>query len=147
MRRYLVVANQTLAGEPLLTQVRLLARAEPCGFHIVVPATPPRDHLHPWTEGEARAIAGRRLEAAFARFRELGVDAEMDGEVGDERPMLAIEDAIREQAPFDGIVLSTLPPGMSRWLKLDLPHRVEAAFGLPVFHVVGEPDPIGSGQG
>jgi hypothetical protein len=57
MRRYLVVANQTLAGEPLVSRLRL-SRAGPCAFFLIVPATPPRDHL--WTEGEARATAGAR---------------------------------------------------------------------------------------
>jgi len=56
MRRYLVVANQTLAGEPLVSRLRELSRAGPCAFFLIVPATPPRDHL--WTEGEARATAG-----------------------------------------------------------------------------------------
>jgi len=142
MRRYLVVANQTLGGEPLMAQIRQLARAGPCRFHVVVPATPPRDHT--WTEGEARSIARRRLDAALARLRQLGAGVEVEGEVGDGNAMLAIEDAMRDEGPFDEIVLSTLPPGISRWLKLDLPHRVEAAFGRPVIHVVGEQDRLGS---
>jgi hypothetical protein len=141
MRRYLVVANQTLGGEPLLARIRELARRGPCRFHIVVPATPPRDH--PWTEGEARAIARSRLDAEMARMKGLGVD--VDGEVGDGNPMLAIEDAIRDRGPFDEIVLSTLPPGISRWLKLDLPHRAES-FGLPVTHVIGEAEPMPGGR-
>ena len=61
MRRYLIVANQTLAAEPLVSRMRELARAAPSSFHVVVPATPPRDHL--WTEGEARATAHSRLDA------------------------------------------------------------------------------------
>jgi hypothetical protein len=137
MRRYLVVANQTLAGDPLVSRIRELARAAPCSFHVVVPATPPRDHV--WTEGEARATARSRLDAAMARFA--GFEAEVEGEVGDGNPMLAIADAIRDHGPFDEIVISTLPSGLSKWLKMDLPHRAEAAFGLRVTHVVGEADP------
>jgi hypothetical protein len=135
MRRYLVVANQTLAAEPLVSRVRELACAAPSSFHVVVPATPPRDHV--WTEGEARATARSRLDAALARFAQLGT--EVEGEVGDANPMLAIGDALRDHGPFDEIVISTLPKGLSKWLKLDLPHRVEAAFGLRVTHVVEEP--------
>lgn len=140
MHRYLVVANQTLGGEPLVARIQELARSGPCSFHVVVPATPPNDHA--WTEGEARAVAEERLNAALVRLAELGLEAA--GEVGDGRPMLAIEDAIRERGPFETIVLSTLPPGASRWLKLDLPHRVESVFGLPVVHVMGTPDRVGS---
>jgi hypothetical protein len=135
MRRYLVVANQTLAAEPLVSRMRELARAAPSSFHVVVPATPPRDHV--WTEGEARATARSRLDAALARFAELGT--EVEGEVGDGNPMLAIGDALRDHGPFDEIVISTLPKGLSKWLKVDLPHRVEASFGLRVTHVVEEP--------
>lgn len=139
MRRYLVVANQTLGGNALTAAVRARARMEPCTFHLLVPATPPRDHA--WTEGEAREIARERLELALGRFRALGV--EVDGEVGDASPMLAVEDVLRG-ATFDEIILSTLPPGLSRWLRIDLPHRVEAAFGLPVTHVISRPEPARS---
>jgi hypothetical protein len=132
MRRYLVVANQTLGGPHLLSLLRELAR-KPAAFHVLVPASPPADHL--WTESEARAIARKRLETALERFRTLGAE-EVTGEVGDERPLQAIEDALAKE-PFDEIVLSTLPPKLSRWLKLDLIHRVRSAYGLPVRHVIG----------
>ena len=142
MRRYLVVANQTLAGEPLVSKIRELARAGPSSFHLVVPATPPRDHV--WTEGEARATARSKLDAALALLAAL--DAEVDGEVGDGNPMLSIGDTIRDRGPFDEILLSTLPPGLSKWLKADLPHRVRSSFGLPVTHVVGESVPASSSE-
>ena len=133
MGRYLVVANQTLADEPLVSRIHELARADPSSFHVVVPATPPRDHV--WTEGEARATARSRLDEAMARFA--GLESEFEGEVGDGNPMLAIEDALRDHGPFDEIVISTLPRGLSKWLRIDLPHRAEAAFGLRVTHVIG----------
>lgn len=142
MRRYLVVANQTLAGEPLVTRIRELSRADPCAFFLIVPATPPRDH--PWTEGEARATARARLDEALMRLS--GLDVKVEGEVGDGNPMLAIDDAIRDHGPFEEIILSTLPPGASRWLRLDLPHRVAASFGLPMTHVVGEPVHVGASR-
>jgi hypothetical protein len=130
MRRYLVVANQTLGGEHLLPLLRELAD-QPSTFHVLVPASPPVDH--PWTEGEANAIARRRLEIALDRFRKAGLEA--TGEVGDARPLQAIDDLLDRES-FDEIILSTLPPRLSRWLRLDLPHRVEAAYGLPVRHVI-----------
>jgi hypothetical protein len=36
-------------------------------------------------------------------------------------------------------VVSTLPLGVSRWLKQDLPHRAERQFRLPVTHIEAEP--------
>jgi GABA permease len=134
MRRYLVVANQTLGGNALLTKLRSLADAGPASFYVLVPATHPGNQWT-WTEGEATAIARKRLDEAVARFRQLG--AEVDGEVGTERPIDAIRDVLRRRE-IDEIVLSTLPPGPSRWLKQDLPSRVERAFDLPVSHVISE---------
>jgi hypothetical protein len=100
---------------------------------VLVPANRSRGGLF-WTEGEARAVAARRLAEALVPLRALGID--VDGTVGDERPFLAIRDALRA-GDFDEIILSTLPPGVSRWLHQDLPNRVERAFGLPVHHVIG----------
>src|SRR5262245_8290438 len=111
MRRYLVVANQTLGGQPLADKLAELMAAEPCRFHLVVPATHPHRHLV-WTEGEAIALARERLEEALFRLRALGAD--VDGEVGDERPVDAVGDAIRAGPPYDAVIVSTLPPGISR---------------------------------
>lgn len=124
MRRYLIVANQTLVSEELLAKARASIDSGPCTFYIVVPATHTKSGLT-WTEGEARSLAGARLEDALARFERLG--AEVGGEVGDEDPLLAISDVLLSQ-PFDELILSTLPPGRSRWIKHDVPHRVERAF-------------------
>lgn len=142
MRRYLVVANQTLGGDHLAEKVRDCLAAGSARFHILVPATQPQDHAV-WTEGEAQAVAQQSLDRALERFRQLGADA--DGEVGDESPLEAIADAVRDQE-FDEIILSTLPPGVSRWLRQDLPHRVERSFEIPVTHVVGQPEPTGPGS-
>ncbi len=135
MRHYLVVANQTLAGQPLADKVTELMAAGPCRFHLVVPATHPHHHMT-WTEGGAVALARERLDDALVRLRALGAD--VDGNVGDERPVDAVGDAIRAGPPFDVIIVSTLPPGLSRWLGQDLPHRLERRFALPVMHVVSE---------
>jgi hypothetical protein len=53
-----------------------------------------------------------------------GLEVKVEGEVGDGNPMLAIDDAVREHGPFAEIILSTLPPGASRWLRLDMTHVV-----------------------
>ena len=137
MRRYLVVANRTLGGEHLLEEVRRRMADGPCTFHLVVPAPPPRDRRTA-TEGQARSVAAQRLEEGLAAFRDCG--AECTGEVGDIRPMDAIADSLRHRQ-VDEIIVSTLPPGLSMWLRQDLPHRVARVFGLPVSHVVLEPAP------
>ena len=133
MRRYLVVANQTLGGGHLEAKVAECLKEGPCTFHVVVPATHPNDHLA-WTEGEAHRLARERLERALDWFKSLG--AECTGQIGDARPMLAIGDVLVTQS-FDEIILSTLPSGLSRWLRQDLPARVRREFGLPVTHLIG----------
>jgi hypothetical protein len=133
-RNILVVANQTAAGAHLKELVRDRMASGPCRFTLLVPATPPGEHLT-WTEGEAIALAEERLADALAGLRELG--AEVEGVVGDPRPLSAIGDVLLER-PHDEIVVSTLPTSASRWLKQDLPHRVERQFHLPVTHIVAE---------
>jgi hypothetical protein len=134
-KRILIVANQTAAGEHLKALVKEKMNEGPCSFTVLVPATPGSEHLT-WTEGEARAIAEQRMNDAVSGIRELGADVQ--GVVGDAQPLMAIGDLLLEM-PQDEIVLSTLPIRASRWLKQDLPHKVERQFGLPVTHVVGEP--------
>ena len=134
MRRYLVVANQTLAGHRLLEHVRQCVASGPSWFFVLVPATPIHIQVVPG-EGEAELLARQRLEGALARFR--GEGASVVGAVGDPSPLRAVSDALRQQS-FDEIVLSTLPPRTSRWLLDDLPSRLARATGLPVTHLVAE---------
>ena len=102
MHRYLVVANRTLAGTHLRDALVELTKQGPCAFHVVVPAEHPRDHV--WTESESNALAAARLDEALRRFSAL--DAEMDGEVGDADPAMAVEDVLQRGEAFDGIVVS-----------------------------------------
>ncbi len=129
MRRYLVVANQTLLGDPLLGRIRECLAGGPCHFHLVVPATHAPGHSMQ-TESSDRAFAVERLQTGLERFRALGAD--VVGEVGDARPMDAIRDAMLNVPLFDEIILSTLAPGLSRWLRQDLPHRIARTFELPL---------------
>jgi GABA permease len=134
MRRYLVVANQTLAGHHLLDHVRACQGVSPCWFHIVVPATP-IEHQKVGTTGDATLLARRRLAAAIARFVAEGVA--VTGEVGDANPLRAVASALRDRH-FDEVILSTLPVGSSRWLLEDLPTRLARSTGLRVTHVIVE---------
>lgn len=146
MRRYLIVANQTLGGEELARAVRQRVAAGPCEFWVVVPATPVT-HLEPaylalpvmggipvvqGTPEEAQEHARARLGAALERLRALG--ATVDGEVGDADPLRAATAATRTRS-FHEIIVSTLPTRLSRWLRQDLPHRLEHQLHLPVAHV------------
>ena len=133
-RRILIVANQTAGGSHLKRAVQKAIEAGPATFTLLVPASAPSDGA--WSEGQARAAAEERMREGLAVLREAGAQAE--GMVGDHRPIHAITDALVAQ-PHDAIIVSTFPSGMSRWLKQDLPHRVERVFRLPTTHVVAEP--------
>lgn len=131
----LIVANQTLGGDALTDRIRATLHDRDRDIYVVVPATPPKDHMT-WTEGEARTIAAERLAACLARLRNDGIVA--DGEVGDANPVMAVDDTMRHHE-IDSIIVATLPTGLSRWLKMSLPDRLARKTGLPVEHVVVSP--------
>jgi hypothetical protein len=135
MRRYLIVAHKTLGGDHLIDHVRSLREDGPCRFLLLVPAQHPTDRM--WTEGEVTAAARRTLQQGLDRFHDEGIIA--DGEVGDANPVYAVSTVIRREGPdaFTGIVLSTLPPGPSRWLHWDVPSRMRREHPLvPITHLV-----------
>jgi hypothetical protein len=119
----LVVANVTASSDELLDALRERAREGACRFTLVMPAS----------GAEARL----RLEDALARMREAGLE-KVEGSVGDPDPVVAVMD-VWDPMKFDEIVVSTLPTGSSRWLGLDLPHRLEKLTSVPVRHVVSRP--------
>ena len=140
MWRCLVVANQTLGYRELVDELHARnTRDGGCAFHVLVPATRVTSGAM-WTEGQALAHARRALDDALERFRDEHLDA--TGEVGDQDPVLAVADVL-EHEHFDEIVISTLPPGASRWLRRDLPNRLRRRFGLQVTHVAPVPERTG----
>ena len=58
---------------------------------------------------------------------------EVTGSIGDAEPLMAVQDAVN-LGDYDEIIISTLPLGISRWLKLDLVSKARG-LGLPVTHV------------
>src|SRR5438105_13756193 len=72
------------------------------------------------------------LDAALPKLSE-AAGHDVTGSLGDSEPLMAIHDAIN-LGHYDEIIISTLPLGVSRWLKLDLVSKARA-LGLPVTHV------------
>jgi hypothetical protein len=138
MARYLIVAHQTAGSPELLERVRALAGADPgAEFTLLVPATPTGHLLHNWEEGEARQLARRRASEAMATLSAAGIPVAA-GRVGSHSPLEAVGDELQAHPGYDRIVLSTFPPGVSRWLKGNLPAILERRFRLPVDHVVAQ---------
>jgi hypothetical protein len=119
----LVVANVTAGSDELIDCLRDRAAQGACRFTLVMPAS--------------GAGASTRLEEALERMREAGLD-NVEGIVGDPDPVAAVMEAW-DPMRFDEVVVSTLPTGSSRWLGLDLPHRLERLTSVPVRHVVSQP--------
>jgi hypothetical protein len=119
----LVVANVTAESDELIDCLRDRADQGGCRFTLVMPST--------------GAEARQRLDAALERMRDAGLE-NVDGRVGDPDPVVAVME-MWDPMKFDEVIVSTLPTGSSRWLGLDLPHRLEKLTSVPVRHVVSEP--------
>jgi hypothetical protein len=131
--KVLVVAHQTAATQPLLDAVRERAAQGPARFHLVVPRQAAGMHkvVDPQDtgEGEAKHV----LADALPKLSDAAGD-KVTGSIGDAEPLMAIEDAVH-LGEFQEIIISTLPLGISRWLKLDLISKAKG-LGLPVTHVL-----------
>jgi hypothetical protein len=128
----LVVANQTAESDELLAALRARAAKGPAEFTVLIPATP---HGIKWAAnmhaGEEEAEEHRT--AMVERLRSGGLDVK-DATVGDPDPLAAVQD-VCNFGDYDEVIVSTLPLHVSKWLKVDLPHKVGHATGLPVTHV------------
>lgn len=136
MRRYLVVAHRTLGGSHLLAHLERLRAEGPCRFTLLVPVEHPN---HTWTEGEVTAAAQDRLRIGLARLDAIGIVA--DGEIGDASPVYAVSAVLRREGEdaFEQIIVSTLPETVSRWVRMDVPHRIKREHpSVMVVHLVAE---------
>jgi sugar phosphate isomerase/epimerase len=128
--RVLVIANRTADSDELLAALRARAEQGPVSFTLVAPATPFGGGLP-----SGRAEAHRRMRDALAAMEAAGL--EVEGHVGDPDPYAAAEQAW-DPARFSEVIVATLPLGISRWLQVDLPHRVQKLTGAPLTHVVAQ---------
>jgi hypothetical protein len=127
-RNVLVVANQTLSSTPLLERIRTRAQRGPASFLIVAPQG--HDYAH-------QADAERRLRRLVAELRAEGIEAH--GQIAHPDPHTAAMQAVHDER-VDEIIVSTFPGQKSGWLRRDLVARLHSDAGVPVDHVVSEPD-------
>jgi len=132
-RRILVIANETVGGDELLTVLRRKSEGVRERILVVCPAL--NSHVRHWASDEdgARAAAQDRLDASLAQLRLDDIQAE--GAVGDADPLQAMEDALRTFGP-DEIVISTHPEGRSHWLERNVVGAARDRFEVPITHVV-----------
>jgi len=123
----LVVANETVLGEPLLERIRArAAQGDGAAFLVVCPQSDPTRSEHPEAE--------RRLRAALATLRAEGI--EVHGQIAHPDPFTAAMQEVHDER-VDEIIVSTFPGEQrSSWLRRDLVGRLRSESGLPVEHVV-----------
>jgi hypothetical protein len=129
-RRVLVVANETLCGDELRSE---LARREDPVLRVVAPVLPSRSHYVASDIDRELGDARDRLDDTLAWAAEQGLTA--TGRVSDMTPLTAIEDELRT-FPADELLISTHPPQRSRWLESGLVERAREELEIPVAHVV-----------
>jgi hypothetical protein len=139
VKTILVVANETLGGRALIEAVRERVSQGDARFVLCVPQNRPRAGLVIYDDAVFDA-AQARVDLALGFVHAEGIDA--IGEVGDPDPYTATMDAAREYNP-DEIIISTYPETRSGWLRRDLIDRVTHASGVPVKHVIADPDAEG----
>jgi hypothetical protein len=130
----LVVANETVVGEPLLEQIRERAKRSPASFLIICPQSDPSVSAHPDAE--------RRLRRALTILRGEGLD--VHGQVAHPDPYSAAMQAVRDER-VDEILVSTFSEQSgSSWLRRDLVGRLRKDAGVPVQHVEVSPEEVGA---
>src|SRR5258708_2793530 len=117
--KLLVVAHQTVDSDELYDALHERAGRGPLMVTLLVPQ-------------DQQAGLGHRVNAALERLHQGGIEAE--AMLGDVDPACAVIE-IWDPRRWDEVVVSTLPSSTSRWLKIDLPHRISRAVDAPVTHV------------
>jgi hypothetical protein len=123
MAKYLLIAHQTAERQELFDAAKELAAQDShARFTLLVPATPVGD-LMTWEEGETKEVARAQARSAAEALKRQGID--LGGvRVGDADPVLAVDDEYVAGRRYDAIVISSLPPGLSRWIKMDVVSRL-----------------------
>jgi len=133
VHRVLVVANETVGGRALLSEIEYRCRGRESEILVVTPAiTSAVKHWLSDVDEAIEAAEARRADSVRT-IEALGLRAR--GEVGDSDPNVAIEDALRT-FPADEVIISTHPPDRSRWLERGVVRRARDDVELPVTHVV-----------
>ena len=133
--RVLVVANRTAATPALIEAVRDRAARGPAKFTLLVPNAAHGLHKLVDPEDQGSSEAEQTIELALPLL-EQAAGGPVEPMVGVHEPLAAIQDAVNLHG-FDELIISTLPTRVSRWLRLDLPHKA-AGLGLPVTAVTAE---------
>ncbi|MEA2319005.1 MAG: hypothetical protein QOD44_3194 [Solirubrobacteraceae bacterium] len=121
----LVVANQTVDSPDLVSALAQRSAQSPIHVTLLAPVL--------WAEREE---ARERLNQACVRLKEQGIES--DGLLGDADPVVAVQE-VWNPGRFDEVMVSTFETGASRWMQIDLPHRIAKLTDCNVRHVESRP--------
>ena len=139
----LVVADEGCSGAALAQLLAEELTGREAEVLVVAPALVSAVRYLDSDVDRARARAAARLEETVAALRAAGVTAR--GEIGSERPLEAIADAL---AVFlaDEIVVATPPPERTNWLEQGVVERARELYEAPIRHLTVEgARPAGAG--
>ena len=126
MSRYLIVTHKTAFSTELRDKVgELVASDASAEFGILVPWDEESVDDAGWRAERAQLLLEKTVNAKVVRIS-----------VGSSDPLQDIGYELNAYRDYDTLVICTLPPGASRWLRLDLVHQAQRKFGLPIIHVV-----------
>jgi hypothetical protein len=131
-RRVILLVNEVAAGPQVVEAIERAAAGRRGQVLVVSPAL--ASPVRRWTSdlGDARAQAERRLEESLSALHASGIEAR--GEIGDEDPMRAIEDALRTFGA-DEIIISTRREAPATRRERDSAAAARERFALPITQV------------
>jgi GABA permease len=142
MAKTLIVANRTVGGRELAAAVRdravgdgrfllLVPVAAPVSAAVAVGAAAADMTAAAFaTVPDEHQLATERLEYGLEWLRSLGVEA--TGRLSTDNDTAVAVAAAVDADGIDEVIVSTLPTKISRWLRQDLPTRIERSVTVPV---------------
>ncbi len=147
--RILVLANDDLDAEALVSRIRSMGDGQPLECHVVVPKNPGDAGATSETRTptaltrDTLAVSTIRLDRVLRSLRDAGVSAE--GTLGDVSPFRALLDGVEQCSPSSVLIIKN-PDDDRRLVPDRLLARARHELSVPVFEVAGDPAPPPSVQ-
>jgi len=130
--RRLLIATGAVAAD--VTQLPALVRElieSASDILVISPILPGRLQWLVSDTDRARYEADERLESVLGQVEAVASEARVAGAVGDETPLTAFADAVRNFRP-DHILIALRSPDHDAWQERNLVDRIRESFGIPI---------------